>query len=106
MTPKQNELLRYVAAAIDRTGISPSYAECVEALAIKSKGNICRLVSGLIDRGYLAREGGKNRSLVVTPAGRAIVARHSLGAYSDQDLKDELGRRYFAANPADQWVRP
>ena len=55
LTRKQYELLVYIDRHLKQTGFSPSFEEMKEALNLKSKSGIHRLISALEERGYLAR---------------------------------------------------
>ena len=55
LTRKQHELLLYIDARLSETGISPSFEEMKEALGLKSKSGIHRLISGLEERGFVER---------------------------------------------------
>src|SRR3954454_7756243 len=65
LTRKQYELLVYIDKHLKQTGFSPSFEEMKEALDLKSKSGIHRLVSALEERGYLARRHHRARALDV-----------------------------------------
>ena len=65
LTRKQYELLIYIDSYLKRTGYSPSFEEMKEALSLKSKSGIHRLISALEERGYLARRHHRARALDV-----------------------------------------
>ena len=65
LTRKQHELLTYIHSHLETTGISPSFEEMKEALDLKSKSGIHRLVSALEERGYLRRLKNRARALEV-----------------------------------------
>ena len=48
LTRKQHELLLYIDKALNETGISPSFEEMKEALDLKSKSGVHRLISALV----------------------------------------------------------
>src|SRR5271155_809541 len=63
LTKKQYELLLYIDRHLKQTGFSPSFEEMKDALNLKSKSGIHRLVSALEERGYLARRHHRARAL-------------------------------------------
>src|ERR1700749_474680 len=63
LTRKQYELLIYINRRLKQTGISPSLEEIKDALDMKSKSGIHRLISALEERGYLARRHHRARAL-------------------------------------------
>jgi repressor LexA len=65
LTRKQYELLVYIDRHLKQTGISPSFEEMKDALNLKSKSGIHRLISALEERGYLARRHHRARALDV-----------------------------------------
>src|SRR5215471_634129 len=65
LTRKQYELLVYVKSHMDKHGVSPSFDEMKEALALKSKSGIHRLITGLEERGFIRRLPHRARALEV-----------------------------------------
>jgi repressor LexA len=65
LTRKQYELLIYIDSYLKRTGYSPSFEEMKEALQLKSKSGIHRLISALEERNYLGRRHHRARALEV-----------------------------------------
>jgi len=65
LTRKQRELLLYINQRLTATGISPSFDEMKDALSLKSKSGIHRLVSGLEERGFIRRLPHRARALEV-----------------------------------------
>ena len=65
MTKKQRELLLFINQRLTATGISPSFDEMKDALSLKSKSGIHRLVSGLEERGFIRRLPHRARALEV-----------------------------------------
>jgi repressor LexA len=65
LTRKQYELLVYIDKHLKDTGFSPSFEEMKDALNLKSKSGIHRLISALEERGYLARRHHRARALDV-----------------------------------------
>ncbi|MCJ2181122.1 transcriptional repressor LexA [Novosphingobium sp. 1949] len=65
LTRKQHELLRFIQTRLDETGISPSFEEMKEALDLKSKSGVHRLISALEERGFIRRLPNRARALEV-----------------------------------------
>ncbi len=77
LTRKQHELLTYIHRYLADHGISPSFDEMKDALNLKSKSGIHRLITGLEERGFIRRLAHRARALEVVklpnealPAGR------------------------------------
>jgi repressor LexA len=77
LTRKQYELLVYIDRRLKQTGISPSFEEMKDALDLKSKSGIHRLISALEERGYLARRHHRARALDVLRLPDNMVARET-----------------------------
>jgi repressor LexA len=65
LTRKQYELLVYIDKHLKQTGFSPSFEEMKDALNLKSKSGIHRLISALEERGFLGRRRHRARALEV-----------------------------------------
>jgi repressor LexA len=65
LTAKQHELIRFIQQKLEETGISPSFEEMKEALDLKSKSGVHRLISALEERGFIRRLPNRARALEV-----------------------------------------
>jgi len=65
LTKKQHELLLYIDKRLSETGVSPSFEEMKEALDLKSKSGVHRLISALVERGFINRLKNRARALEV-----------------------------------------
>lgn len=65
LTKKQRELLLYIHEHMSDDDIAPSFEEMKDALGLKSKSGIHRLISGLVERGYLERLPHRARALSI-----------------------------------------
>ena len=65
LTRKQKELLLFIDSYLDQRGIAPSFEEMKEAVNLKSKSGIHRLVKALEERGFLRRLPHRARALEV-----------------------------------------
>lgn len=65
LTAKQHELLQFIQRRLEESGISPSFEEMKEALDLKSKSGVHRLISALEERGFIRRLPNRARALEV-----------------------------------------
>ncbi len=87
LTRKQHDLICFISDRLEETGVSPSFEEMKEALDLKSKSGVHRLISALEERGFIRRLPNRARALEVTkrPEGGVIkppaqtVASNSIG---------------------------
>jgi len=75
LTRKQHELLTFIDRHLKQTGYSPSFEEMKDALQLRSKSGIHRLISALEERGFLRRHHHRARALEVVRLPDDIVAR-------------------------------
>jgi repressor LexA len=65
LTSKQNELLRFIHERLENNGVSPSFEEMKEALDLKSKSGVHRLIGALEERGFIRRLANRARALEI-----------------------------------------
>jgi repressor LexA len=65
LTSKQHELLNFIHDRLSATGVSPSFDEMREALDLKSKSGVHRLISALEERQFIRRLPNRARALEV-----------------------------------------
>ncbi|WP_088184079.1 transcriptional repressor LexA [Sphingobium sp. Z007] len=65
LTPKQQELLSFIQTRLDEGGVSPSFEEMKDALDLRSKSGIHRLINALEERGFIRRLPNRARALEV-----------------------------------------
>jgi len=82
LTRKQHELLVFINRRLSDGGVSPSFEEMKEALGLKSKSGIHRLISGLEERGFIRRLPHRARALEVVrlPEDTAIAGMRGRAA--------------------------
>jgi repressor LexA len=82
LTAKQHELLLFINTRLNESGVSPSFDEMREALDLKSKSGVHRLISALEERGFIRRLPNRARALEIlkvpesapaSPAPRPII---------------------------------
>ena len=89
LTRKQYELLVYIDRHLKQTGFSPSFEEMKDALHLKSKSGIHRLISALEERGYLARRHHRARALDILRLPDNMLGREML-ADDPPDLEADV----------------
>jgi repressor LexA len=73
LTRKQHELLMYIHRHLETSGVSPSFDEMKDALHLKSKSGIHRLITGLEERGFIRRLAHRARALEVVKLPDAAI---------------------------------
>lgn len=66
LTRKQHELICFINDRLASSGVSPSFEEMKDALDLKSKSGVHRLISALEERGFIRRLANRARALEVT----------------------------------------
>jgi repressor LexA len=102
LTRKQHELLTFIDKHLKSTGFSPSFEEMKEALQLKSKSGIHRLISALEERGFLRRRHHRARALEVMRlpddlSARAAVAEARVEASGGTTFAPNVIRGDFTA---------
>ena len=92
LTKKQRELLLFINQRLTATGISPSFDEMKDALSLRSKSGIHRLVSGLEERGFIRRLPHRTRALEVVklPEESAAGAAGQRGRFSPTVIRGDF----------------
>src|SRR5262245_53305666 len=82
LTPKQKELLLFIHERLKESGVPPSYDEMKEALDLRSKSGIHRLITALEERGFIRRLPHRARALEIVkmPEGGQNGFRRSASA--------------------------
>ncbi|MBO4521373.1 MAG: transcriptional repressor LexA [Alphaproteobacteria bacterium] len=86
LTKRQYQLLMLIEKKLREDGVSPSFEEMKEAIGLKSKSGIHRLISGLEERGFIRRLPNKARALEILrlPDNQAETALSAKGLISKQ----------------------
>jgi repressor LexA len=99
LTRKQHELIRFIQARLEETGVSPSFEEMKEALDLKSKSGVHRLISALEERGFIRRLPNRARALEVLKQPEDVTSKAPLrGADNVVALKRPEPARPAPAN--------
>ena len=72
LTRKQLELLDFIKKRVDRDGVPPSFDEMKEALDLRSKSGIHRLITALEERGFIRRLAHRARALEIVKLPEAM----------------------------------
>ena len=104
LTAKQRELLMFIDNRLGETGISPSFDEMREALDLKSKSGVHRLISALEERGFIRRLPNRARALEVvklpeTRSATVTPLRPAAPAAANDTLEIPLHGRIAAGTP-------
>jgi repressor LexA len=95
LTSKQKELLMFIHERLKETGIPPSFDEMKEALDLKSKSGIHRLITALEERGFVRRLPHRARAMEIVrlpdSMPQALTAGRSRG-FSPSVIEGSLGR--------------
>ena len=105
LTAKQRELLMFIDQRLGQTGISPSFDEMREALDLKSKSGVHRLISALEERGFIRRLPNRARALEVVklpemrPSATVTQLRPAAPAPANDTVELLLAGRIAAGTP-------
>jgi repressor LexA len=104
LTAKQRELLIFIDGRLKESGISPSFDEMREALELKSKSGVHRLISALEERGFIRRLPNRARALEVlklpeTHSATVIPLRPAAPAPANDTVEIPLHGRIAAGTP-------
>jgi repressor LexA len=105
LTQKQSELLRFIHERLKEAGVPPSFDEMKEALDLRSKSGIHRLIMALEERGFIRRLPNRARALEVlrlpessTPSNSRANSRGT--KFAPSVIEGHLGRvRQLAEHP-------
>ena len=105
LTRKQLELLRYIHERLKESGVPPSFDEMKDALDLRSKSGIHRLITALEERGFIKRLPNRARALEVIklPDAMGPASGRSRG-FTPSVIEGNLGRVRAAAD--DEGGRP
>ena len=88
LTKKQHELICFINDRLNETGVSPSFEEMKDALDLKSKSGVHRLISALEERKFLRRLPNRARALEVLRMPEGAIK--SAGKANDAAAKPQL----------------
>ncbi|NSX55687.1 transcriptional repressor LexA [Parasulfitobacter algicola] len=77
LTKKQLELLEFIHKRVQRDGVPPSFDEMKEALDLRSKSGIHRLITALEERGFIRRLAHRARAIEIVKLPDSVSAKAS-----------------------------
>ena len=104
LTAKQRELLLFIDERLKQDGVSPSFDEMREALDLKSKSGVHRLISALEERGFIRRLPNRARALEVlklpeTKSATVTPIRPAVAAPANDAMEIPLHGKIAAGTP-------
>jgi repressor LexA len=106
LTSKQHELLLFINRKLGERGVAPSFDEMREALDLKSKSGVHRLISALEERGFIRRLPNRARALEVlrlpeaaTRVTESPAPRPAVAAPANDTVEIPLHGRIAAGTP-------
>ena len=99
LTKKQYELLVLIDQRIKDAGVPPSFDEMKDALGLKSKSGIHRLISGLEERGFIRRLPHRARALEVLKMPENIERTKNVSVTPTSNETANVIRGEFGAKP-------
>jgi repressor LexA len=109
LTRKQFELLRFIHERLTESGVPPSFDEMKDALDLRSKSGIHRLITALEERGFIRRLPNRARAIEVIKLPDSVAHGISGGrsrGFRPSVIEGDLGRvRAASANPEDDNTR-
>lgn len=102
LTRKQIELLRFINDRLAETGVPPSFDEMKDALDLKSKSGIHRLIEALEERGFIRRLKNRARAIeVIRLPDTTTPANVPRGRFTPSVIEGNLGRLRAKVDAAD-----
>ncbi len=93
LTRKQSELLRFIHERLKETGVPPSFDEMKDALDLRSKSGIHRLIMALEERGFIRRLPNRARALeVLRMPDSSTPSPNRQSRFSPSVIEGSLGR--------------
>ncbi|WP_036286409.1 transcriptional repressor LexA [Methylocystis sp. ATCC 49242] len=96
LTKKQSDLLRFIHERLKESGVPPSFDEMKDALDLRSKSGIHRLILALEERGFIRRLPNRARALEVLRLPESATPRGGGGSrggkFSPAVIEGNLGR--------------
>jgi len=106
LTRKQYELLRFINERLKEAGVPPSFDEMKDALDLRSKSGIHRLITALEERGFIRRLPNRARAIEVIKLPELAASSGGRRGFTPSVIEGTLGKRSSAANADDNGERP
>src|SRR5438105_12736928 len=92
LTRKQYELLRFISERLKESGVPPSFDEMKDALDLRSKSGIHRLITALEERGFIRRLPNRARAIEVIKLPELQAAAGSRRGFTPSVIEGTLGK--------------
>ena len=92
LTRKQFELLRFVHERLKGSGVPPSFDEMKDALDLRSKSGIHRLITALEERGFIRRLPNRARAIEVIKLPETVGQAGGKRGFTPSVIEGNLGR--------------
>ncbi|MBX9827097.1 MAG: transcriptional repressor LexA [Xanthobacteraceae bacterium] len=107
LTRKQFELLRFIHERLKESGVPPSFDEMKDALDLRSKSGIHRLITALEERGFIRRLPNRARAIEVIKLPEPVSQGVGRRGFTPSVIEGNLGKaRGSAAAAQDDGERP
>jgi repressor LexA len=106
LTRKQYELLRFISERLKESGVPPSFDEMKDALDLRSKSGIHRLITALEERGFIRRLPNRARAIEVIKLPELQAAGGSRRGFTPSVIEGNLGKGRVSSASADEGERP
>ena len=93
LTRKQHQLLMFIHERLREAGVPPSFDEMKDALDLKSKSGIHRLITALEERGFIRRLPNRARALEVLKLPDAAGPQTGRRPFTPEVIDGSLGKR-------------
>jgi repressor LexA len=97
LTRKQYELLRFINERLKEAGVPPSFDEMKDALDLRSKSGIHRLITALEERGFIRRLPNRARAIEVIKLPELSGAGNGRRGFTPSVIEGTLGKRISQA---------
>ena len=101
LTRKQYELLRFINERLSESGVPPSFDEMKDALDLRSKSGIHRLITALEERGFIRRLPNRARAIEVIKLPETNTGGNTRRGFTPSVIEGNLGKVRPAASHAD-----
>jgi repressor LexA len=92
LTRKQMELLKFINDRLRESGVPPSFDEMKEAMQLRSKSGVHRLVMAIEERGFIRRLPNRARAIEVTRMPEAAIGPAQRGRFNPAVIEGNLGK--------------
>ncbi|MGI4879416.1 MAG: transcriptional repressor LexA [Janthinobacterium lividum] len=102
LTRKQHDLLTFINGRLNESGVSPSFEEMKDALSLKSKSGVHRLINALEERAFIRRLPNRARALEVLRMPDAV--QRAVSAPKGEVVHADFRKRVAPPTPANDII--